>query len=819
MAVNAQPPVRAPGAGQRWWRVRAVLALLVAAVALAVMASYWHSRRDLARQIQPVKPLKWSVRQSGQGFTLSRSVDGRTVLRVQADRAVQMRAGNRASLQHVVIELYGSSGALTDRIAGEQFEYDQSSGDVRADGQAEITLEPGAAEPAAAAGAPAVKTPGQAVDVVAQDLTFNVKSGVGSIEHGLTFTYPGASGSAQTALIDSHAQRVVLGGGLRLLWQSNQQPPVTVQAERATLARGDDTIALGGGVQVESGGRSLHAAALRLALRRDNSVRLADAAGDVAIATPGSDGGMAHAHAVRATAQFGDRQAIETAELTGDATVAIGAGGQQGTLAADAITFQFGAADAIQAIQARGQAEMQLNAAGGDRRLRAPELELAFAAAPPGPADARSQPELSTITSVGRCDILLAGVAAALPQLGPSAPTSSSAGAGATGPVQVDADHFALHLVDNRPASSEASGNVRIEQPGATSAAARSARAQTLTLDFDAAQQIRRAVLSGDVRLEQDGGSVQAQQLVATPATQQALFTAPTGGTVDVSTGQMQLHAPRLLVEGNSKVTATGGVSAALLPGPGAPAQTGFLGAAGSGPVNITAASAHLDEAAGSSQRFDGSVRVWQGGNVLYADQVRLVPQPAGRAGGPQPQSGEVYADGNVRTVFLMPPTALPIPGRAGAQAAAAGPAPVTLTADHMHYSNNAGTVNFSDHVTVTVGLTRLTANRLTATLASGPAAPGASGTAGPGPAGLQHAVAEGSVKLAQPGRSAQAQTATYDLRKGIIVLTGGRPSISDAEHGFLTGDPLTFSTRDDAMTVESASGTSPIGKNQIGHN
>jgi hypothetical protein len=42
-----------------------------------------------------------------------------------------------------------------------------------------------------------------------------------------------------------------------------------------------------------------------------------------------------------------------------------------------------------------------------------------------------------------------------------------------------------------------------------------------------------------------------------------------------------------------------------------------------------------------------------------------------------------------------------------------------------------------------------------------------------------------------------------YTVAEDKFVLTGGLPSIFDAEHGKITGDSLTFYKRDDRVLVE----------------
>jgi lipopolysaccharide export system protein LptA len=75
------------------------------------------------------------------------------------------------------------------------------------------------------------------------------------------------------------------------------------------------------------------------------------------------------------------------------------------------------------------------------------------------------------------------------------------------------------------------------------------------------------------------------------------------------------------------------------------------------------------------------------------------------------------------------------------------------------------------------------------------------SGSAGPGQ--VERIVAEGNIVITQPSRRATGERLEYVAADDKFVLTGGSPSIFDAEHGKITGDSLTFFRRDDRVLVE----------------
>jgi lipopolysaccharide export system protein LptA len=67
--------------------------------------------------------------------------------------------------------------------------------------------------------------------------------------------------------------------------------------------------------------------------------------------------------------------------------------------------------------------------------------------------------------------------------------------------------------------------------------------------------------------------------------------------------------------------------------------------------------------------------------------------------------------------------------------------------------------------------------------------------------------VAENDVVIQQPNRRAEGQRLVYTPADDKFVLTGGPPSIFDAEQGKITGVSLTFFRRDDRVLVEGEAG------------
>jgi len=76
--------------------------------------------------------------------------------------------------------------------------------------------------------------------------------------------------------------------------------------------------------------------------------------------------------------------------------------------------------------------------------------------------------------------------------------------------------------------------------------------------------------------------------------------------------------------------------------------------------------------------------------------------------------------------------------------------------------------------------------------------------------------IASGSVLITEPNRYATGDELTYTASDDKFVLTGGPPSIFDAEHGKITGVSLTLYRRDDRVVVEGSSSSPAITQTRV---
>ena len=90
----------------------------------------------------------------------------------------------------------------------------------------------------------------------------------------------------------------------------------------------------------------------------------------------------------------------------------------------------------------------------------------------------------------------------------------------------------------------------------------------------------------------------------------------------------------------------------------------------------------------------------------------------------------------------------------------------------------------------------------------------GASDPARPGQ--LDRILARGNVVVSQPSRWAKGEQLVYTAADDKFVLTGGPPSIFDAERGQTTGESLTFFRRDDRVLVEGTNSSPTVTKARV---
>ncbi len=175
---------------RRWFALGAIL------MVVTVGGMYFYAQWSLRKAVHAIPAkLGLDIQQTAEGFSISKSVDGRTLFKVSASKAVQFKGGARADLHNVKIVIYGRDSSRFDQITGDDFEYDPGSGNVNAKGKVLIDLEsnPEGIQRADQSPPEQMKEP---IHLETSGLIFNKNTGDASASGKVVFRTSQASGSA-----------------------------------------------------------------------------------------------------------------------------------------------------------------------------------------------------------------------------------------------------------------------------------------------------------------------------------------------------------------------------------------------------------------------------------------------------------------------------------------------------------------------------------------------------------------------------------------------------------------------------------------------
>jgi lipopolysaccharide export system protein LptA len=281
-----------------WLLVGAGLLVIV----VVAFLGYAHYRAHRFLTNLPAK-LGLDIRRETNGYTYSQSSEGKTIYTIHAAKAVE-RSDGKVTLHDVGIVLYGRKQDRSDRIYGNEFEYDQKNEVVHAVGEVHIDLQaPEAVDAKAkmdyAAGKDLHGTEPESQDprlihVTTSGLVFLQKLGMAATDREIEFESGGLTGHAVGADYNSDTGVVVLHSAVRVNGLQHDRP-VLLTASHAVLDRAGQTVVLsqakyvsvGGGGRAE--GQSAGGERVVVHLRTDGSAERVEAEGNVTLTN--ADGG------------------------------------------------------------------------------------------------------------------------------------------------------------------------------------------------------------------------------------------------------------------------------------------------------------------------------------------------------------------------------------------------------------------------------------------------------------------------------------------------------------------------------------------------
>jgi lipopolysaccharide export system protein LptA len=226
---------------------------------------------------------------------------------------------------------------------------------------------------------------------------------------------------------------------------------------------------------------------------------------------------------------------------------------------------------------------------------------------------------------------------------------------------------------------------------------------------------------------------------------------------------------------------------------------------ASSDPIHVTSRSmtAHRSPAIAL---YTGEARLWQNANVVEAptlqfdrDQRSLIAN--GVAGG--------AAKGGAQEAVVQPVSTILVQVDKSGKAT-----PVQITSARLNYVDAERKIVLEGGVTAKGSDTTLTGRQMTVFLLARNQSRAAAGPATPGQ--VERIVVEDKVVITQPTRHATGDRLVYTAAEDKFLLTGGTPSIFDAERGKITGDSLTFYRHDDRVLVEGKETSPTVTRTQV---
>jgi lipopolysaccharide export system protein LptA len=812
-----------------WFALGAIL--MIATVA----GMYFYARWRVRKVVHDV-PAKvgLDIQQTAEGFSISKSVEGRTLFTVGASKAVQFKGGGHAELHNVKIVIYGKDAGRFDQITGDDFEYDPASGNVTAKGTVLIDLEANPEGMRYSDQTPPERTR-DPIHVETNGLVFNRNTGNASATGKVVFQTPQASGSAVGIEYVAKTGTMNLLSAVALAVSKPQA--VRLNADHGLISKQPRQVVLTG-MRLTKEQQQLRSDRATFFLREDNTVDRILAEGDVRSEFHGRASSNSETHARSDRAELflnGARNQLTKAILSGDVQLATGdaasrvstgarsrglqnQGAQHAEATAGRVTLHFAgqqilqtvhAEDGVRLAQKRSQsgalvASASSSTAGGDAQdqdidMTAPVMDFIVKGGRQLERAETSGPPQIVITQPGANQKTVVTAAKFTAKFTEKNRLATLHG-------EPDARIISGKIVSGKMAASES--GVAPGQPNRVSTS------KLLDVVFRPEGGIASLTQSGDVAYVDGAQKAWAQKGEYTAADQLLVLrgsprVVDNGMTTTAQTIRMNRTTGDAAAEGNVKSTYSD-----LKAQP----DGGMLASADPIHVSSRSMTAHRSPAIAV---YTGDARLWQNANVVEAptlqfdrDRRSLIAQ------GAAPETISVGTGLRPVRAGQSPAPTQPLTQPVSTvlvQVDKSGKAtPVTITSARLNYADAERKIFLDGGVTAKGNDTTLTGRQMTVFLR--PRSQSQAGTAmsPETPGQVERIVAQGSVVITQPTRHATGDHLEYTATDDKFVLTGGTPSIFDAERGKITGDSLTFYRHDDRVLVEGKETSPTVTRTQV---
>lgn len=748
-------------------RLRIWFAILALATVAVVAGFYFYARIQLRKAVKEVpQKLGVDIQQSTQGFSLSKSEGGRTLFTIRASKAVQYKQGGKARLQDVNIVVYGRKSNRFDQIYGEGFEYDPQAGTITATGEVHIDLEANAEGPETADQAPPkeLKNP---IHLKTSGLIFNQKTGFAETSQRVEFRVPQASGSAVGATYDSKANVLTLKSKVNIVTAGERS--TTIQAAHGSITKEPREMVLNG-VRLDQAERSAEANRVDILFRPDNNIDHVIASGDVRLLDNTANG--VSVKAPRADLQVGTKNQVQRAVFSGGVQIE-GRGENAINGNAGKLDLQFAGESRLSHVRASENVHLLQASTAKNKEsfeLTSQALDLVV----------RDGKRFESAETSGPAQVTLArqeGV--------PGDRTVVTAGK-----FRADFDaRNRLKTLRGEPDARVVSSVAGQQDKVATS--------RKLVVQFNPGGGLNSILQEGDFRYAEaqstpgeKGAGLGGRNASAEKARYNPLDeTLSLSGNPRVRDGGLTITAKAIRINRRTgDAFADGDVKTTY-----SELKTNPTGAllATSDPLHATARNMSAKRKSGVA-RYTGEARLWQGANIVEAPTIEF-----------DSQQRSIVAQGTkenpVSCVFVQV-------DKSGKTT------PVVVRAATLNYVDAERKAHFGGGVVAKGSDATITANGVDVVLhASGQRTTGVAG-----PSQLSEIVASKNVVIQQANRRATGEKLVYTAADGSFTLTGGPPTVTDAERGTIRGDSLTFYSRDDRIVVDSKEASRTVTRTRV---
>lgn len=761
---------------KRW--LTALVAGGIAITALAVGLAYWLGTSRVTRQAQLPPSPPADVNRQFSGYTFTRSDQGRPVFTVHAARTVSYEQSKSTTLHDVTVEMFGRKGDRSDILRTEQCEYNSQSGDFFGSGPVQIELSANSKD-----------IPGSGLHgkhrifLETSRVSYHQDEEIAETDAPVKFHMGPASGTAAGMIYATQDGWLELKHNVDVdLVQGTAkvpQPPLHLTASALHYDKDNGEVALAGPVEFTHDQQRALSERAQIQLDAHNRV-----------------------------SQIVLEGKVKAFDVNPQRKLELGGEKVEGTF--DALTGE------VQHVQAQGEVTGQSQGKTGASHLTADRVDLDVGGKHPEPLggvaagnvhlELESQPVLNVADQPAsrageeRKTLATSEVEFGFRPASHSLRDAKTAGPGRvvimsadpqTGEKIITAGQF-LMAFDARSHIDSLQGLAPtrvVFQPGANAPAGSSIQqcdADHLEALFDPGTQT--------VRELRQTGNFQYRDGVRQASSEQADYDAQTqslslighpqvwdpDSRIRSRTMQMDLRTGISVGEGN--------VQATHLP-------TGNAGKNGGSatPTNVLADKV-VARRQSQTVHYEGHVRAWQASDVLESSALDVFRTQKRLSSG-----------SHVMTSFLQPGSMVK---DAGKGAPSAKPAqPLTVQADFLEYLDQGRRARYRGHVRMITENTIVQSERLDVYFTQSESVEGSQ---------VDHAEAEGHVKITQPGRVGTGEHADYFAGPGKIVLSGGPPLLLDAQKGSTTGQRLTFFIHDDRLFVDGGDKTPSLTRHLV---